>query len=129
MIVITKVGFETITAIKEGHDTNEKLARALGGQSEKYGSRVFRLRAQGLVRALRLSKEGRIITDQGPFFSNTPLKYVVQDMEYRVDDRPLAGRIPKDAKIKLYRDTGEATYDSLNHFIYPPKLAEKLNDL
>jgi hypothetical protein len=113
MITITTVGLETVLAIEAGHNTNQKLSETLGGIPEKMGSRVSRLRKQGLVRAHR-KPNGRGGT------KNQPLVYTVLDLQYKVDNTPKGGRIPRKL-AKTYADMGENAFNNLNNYLYPEK--------
>ena len=125
MITITTVGKITIDAIKAGYKTNNEIAEYLSTPEApitgaNIGSRVTRLRKQGIVRAFR---------DTSIRGNSMPLIYTITDATFEILDGPKQNRFPKEKRIKYYRDAGEPTFDNLNNFIYPKKLAGKLNTI
>ena len=114
MIHITSIGERTVLAIKAGHDTNEKLYAILGGSPQRMGSRVAKLRKQGLVRSHKVPAANGSTNNQ-------PLTYTLLDKEYQVNDaflkQPKTGIKPS----KTYAGMGENVFDNLNSYLYPEK--------
>jgi len=108
-IIITTIGKETIDAINAGHNTNQRLAEALDGVTDNMGSRVSRLRKQGLVVAYRKP-------DDLPK-CNQPLYYRVLDVPYTVDAH--IKHAPKKTTPKTYAGMGEEVFNNLDFYLYP----------
>lgn len=115
-IKVTTVGEETLKAMRAGHNTNVQIATFLSKGAEKpilpetIGSRVVRLRNQGLVKATRESRR-----------TNVPLTYTIMPLDYEISDAPVNKRRYKDTVNKTYAELGENIYANLDLYLYPQK--------